>query len=553
MLFRPKIIVIALAFFSLSATAIAQDESPPKKVDWHQEIVGTWKMDIAATEKIWNSTGLKDSVESLRMLPLAPAKLDFSLDKVGFEHVPNRFGFQLKEVDLNKKTFLLLELFQADRLSTLQFQVLGPDTLVLDVPASVFGPIEIVYQRQAANPLGMADNPLLRLEGEWKFNESLSKSMWEKLVPAASLETYSLDTLQQIKKFASIRFDHTTVYYDGDQTAELVGVAASNNRTILLRTTLHEANGIEVNIISGDLIQVGDGRRRLLAIYERNKPQLSTELPLRKRFPTNNIAQSFLRGYLLEKREPLDDRSEAIGIDGAIEVNELAIERRRAADAVVNADITNMHISLFIDVQSPNHHHNGGFLVRMNDLQAINDNTGKLLSTDARRKDIDMLRVPVLANEFHNKRDGRSGPSVSFRLDAPALGATEIEQLTGEIEVFKFTSRFIKFENLHGLVGSQLQHALLDGLDIRPGIKSGPDDPRVTLTGNDEVQNRILSWHVIKENGEVMTPSSHGGYEDKIAMGFSERIPQNVALWLEVVDMEPGRKFPFNFRGIKFP
>ena len=159
-----------------------------------------------------------------------------------------------------------MELVHADRKSNLQFQVLGPDTLALDVPASVIGPIEIVYQRQPANPQGMADNPLLRLEGDWKFNESLSKSMWEKQIPAASLEKYSVD-------------------------------------------------------------------------------------------------------------------------------------------AVAHADITNMQINLFIDVQSPNQSHIGGFLVRMNDLQAIKDNTGKLLSTDARRERIEMLSVPVKANEFNNKRD----------------------------------------------------------------------------------------------------------------------------------------------------
>lgn len=533
------------------AIASAQESGAVEKIDWQTNIVGSWQIDYEATAELWKGTFLEDSVDTLPMMPIFTPNLDFAASDVGFDGVPNRFQFLVKQFDSESKR-LTLELEHDGRTWSMQFQVKNPDLLVLSVPATAIGPLELAYKRQSASPTLEKNNPLNAIAGEWRLDEALSKAVWKIQVPPQFLTKYSADTLRHIKKFETVRFDPFTIFYDGDQTAEPVELGISNEQTIKGRTGFYSQTAVEINVLSENMIQLSDSRRQLFAIYTRNKQRERSSNPFPDQFPVNAVANSFLQFYSPEMQPPLDDMVAPIGIDGSVEIEGLTLERKRAAVAVVHADITNMSIDLFVDVQASFQHQSGGFLIRMNELRDIKDSTGLVLTTDNRRSRIEMLRVPVSAREFCNKRDGRSGPVVGFVLDAPALGATEIQQLAGELEVFEYSTRLIRFEDVRGRVGKKLEHPLLTGLELKVDVKDGRF-PELELSGNDEVRNRIRNWHVVSDTGQLLQSSSEGRNGNGISKGFSQPIPKNIALWLEITDLDPGQKFPFDFRNIKFP
>lgn len=76
--------------------------------------------------------------------------------------------------------------------------------------------------------------------------------------------------------------------------------------------------------------------------------------------------------------------------------------------------------------------------LQLNRLDDIVDNTGKKLLTVQRLAAIESLQRFVIGNEMWNS-DGKSGPVIRFKLEAPALGATSIK---------KSRARF-KWQKLH--------------------------------------------------------------------------------------------------------
>lgn len=255
---------------------------------------------------------------------------------------------------------------------------------------------------------------------------------------------------------------------------------------------------------------------------------------------------AFAQGQLQERTPP-------IASSGPVEVNEIRIARVSVSDASPEADLTNMRLSLWIDVKDAKAR---DFLVRLVKLAPIADDTGKILSTDERRKEIRPLAEEVRASELKSFR-GRRGPVVSLLLDAPSRGASRIKTLKGRIEVTPAGRETITLKNLPSLVGKQVKHDLLTETNVVPRIEIDDDLTEVTLeiTGQ---HDRLIDW-AVAQDGQPLRPAmeSKSGIRDPVkslGKGYRRiRLNKNTSLLIAVTTIGMKQVIDFEFADLDLP
>ena len=160
--------------------------------------------------------------------------------------------------------------------------------------------------------------------------------------------------------------------------------------------------------------------------------------------------------------------------------HDIHIERQIASYAATGADLTHMTLTIWLPFS------NAGatkdqFLARLIELETVEDDTGKLLSTkDRLQSDRGLKGQVLLPHNMQDFRAGREGKAIFLRLDAPARRASIIKHLKGTVEVQRVKIKTITFENIHGLVGKPLEHPELKGVTIVPSIEG--DETSTTFT-----------------------------------------------------------------------
>jgi hypothetical protein len=104
--------------------------------------------------------------------------------------------------------------------------------------------------------------------------------------------------------------------------------------------------------------------------------------------------------------------------NGGVELDEIRVVRWTSLGAVTEADLTNMELKLWFPAwktQGQCFHS----LLHLQSLEKIEDDTGKLLSTEKRLKQIEYLRGEVRMDEWKGFR-GTGGPVARLLLEAPA-------------------------------------------------------------------------------------------------------------------------------------
>src|ERR1700722_6631016 len=103
------------------------------------------------------------------------------------------------------------------------------------------------------------------------------------------------------------------------------------------------------------------------------------------------------------------ERTRIAPASDGVEIEELHIVRRSALGAVKGADLTNMQLGLWFsaDWMVPN----GGSppLIHIQELSVIKDDTGRVLSTEKRLKEIEYLRGEVRGTTWQSF-GGKQGP-----------------------------------------------------------------------------------------------------------------------------------------------
>ena len=542
---RTVVLVLLLVFFApLQVNA-------QEGIDWKKEIQGGWKINHPKTSELASQGPNKKFARDLAMIPIASPSIQFTDKTISFATSSESQNYQFKAFDPESKR-IELTVENEGRESTIHFAAKDSNTLILDLPASILGPLQIVYSRTKAIGKAPPDSPLSKLTGDWKLEEELTRAMWEQTISKGTLKEYLNVAADELSP--TIQILHPYLLYS-DQTFEPWNVKVQEGSKILLESTARPQFNIEINKISDDLIQIADGRKRLFAIYSRGIEQKVKAEP-RTEFPKNRVADFFLASFSPPPTSSLQFppgykppiKVAPIGIDGNVEIMEVSVRRRQNADAVVNADIINMSIDLFLNSEFKHTSVMGGYLIDLKRLDDVHDNREKLLSPMRRRRSIEYLNSPTRPSTTHHRSKGRTGPSFSIQLDAPELGATEIKRIAGEVKLTGYEPRLIRFENVGLHQNKPLEHPLLKGMDVRPEIKNGKY-PKFALKLIQK--DRILNWYLVTAQGTILTPNSFSQGNDEVAKGFSSPIPNDVTLVMEVVLTKSSQTMPFEFNNIK--
>jgi len=235
----------------------------------------------------------------------------------------------------------------------------------------------------------------------------------------------------------------------------------------------------------------------LFAVFKRDKDaKLSLES-----FPENNHARNFLGQYQKNKpRPPIKNHRGPIAVSGNVEFGRIDITRRRSSFSAVGADMKSMSLEFLVMLPERNYAGTQNCMLKLTRLDDIQDDSGKQL-LEGRRERIKYLKHHVRANGRRTNRDGATGPTFGFTVNAPGVGATSLKNVSGQIEVIPFNTKKIRFKNIGALQGKPLEHPLLKGLDIQPRIKNG-EFPKFVLSSSLETREKIVQWHLESADGE---------------------------------------------------
>jgi hypothetical protein len=259
------------------------------------------------------------------------------------------------------------------------------------------------------------------------------------------------------------------------------------------------------------------------------------------------------------------DRKVIAPTSGGVDIERIMIVRQAARGAVKAADLTNMQIELRLmgdwknqDLDSFDH------LVWLRSLDPVEDNTGKLLSTPKRRKQIDYLEGEVRGLEWSGEAKGKGGPSIRLILDAPERSAVKIKAFQGRAEVTRARAVRLQFDDLSAIHGKELSHPDLPGLEklkVRFSIetKEGEVTAKVAAPFNYSspwFRGRLAAWSLMDGEGEIhLSSEGTSRAEGRFTVERTFRRPdfKGWSLSLVVLDPVESKTFDFEFHDIELP
>lgn len=533
-----SVICFVISVIAFNGPAIAQE------VDWKKNVQGSWRINWPKTTALALEGVQRENASTLSMAPIASPSIQLTEKTIKFEICNASQSYRFESFDKKSGRITLL-VENEGRQSNICFYAKNNDTLILDLPATVLGPLQVVYSRSGRKEALRPDSPLRSFVGEWKLEEALTRAMWKQSVSSEILKNYQSFAVGELCQ--TVRLSEFEILYS-DQTFEPWEVKSHSGSKTVLASTYSPQIFIEINKISDNLIQIADSRKRQFAVYSKGEGKVDAETAIEP-LPENRVASSFLDSFQRRPKRSRPNRAPKIGEDGDVEILAVDVDRRQSVDAVAGADIINMSIDLFFRSNASHLSTGGGYLVQLTRLDEIRDNQGTLLSTPRRRKSVSYLKGLARTNNQRYRDDGRSGTYVSIRLDAPKLSATRIQKVAGEAKLFTYEPRLIRFENVGALLNQQLEHPLLKGMDISPRIDNGLNFNFV-LQLNERDAERILSWKLVTREGDELKPMSMGGAPGGISKGFLKPIPRDATLIIQTAMMRSAQTLPFEIKNI---
>jgi hypothetical protein len=186
------------------------------------------------------------------------------------------------------------------------------------------------------------------------------------------------------------------------------------------------------------------------------------------------------------------------------------------------------------------------FLVKLDELGPIEDDTGKLLTTKKRLEWIKHLKWEVSETNMRITRN-KMGPTMGFTIDAPARQATKIKSLKGKATVAEYTSVQIEIDNKTAFSGKVLDHPKLKGLAIKPTIAFEDGSTSVNLNMPNE-SGRLDEWGLI-EKGKYASLESIAGNERT----FRGDHRNAASVWFIIRDPSNTKTLTFDFKDIELP
>jgi len=253
-----------------------------------------------------------------------------------------------------------------------------------------------------------------------------------------------------------------------------------------------------------------------------------------------------------QQPDEVQGRTSPIAISGGAELETIRIVRWKASYAAKEADLTNMEIRLWLPGKwkDESKHH----LVKFLDLKSIEDETGKLLSTNKRLEAIRYLKGEVEANGTMSFQ-GKEGPVIAFTLEAPARPASKIKSIKGKAEVSRATIASLRFGDVFSMRGKALEHPKLKVCPIRPTVEVENGETKVTL-GVPDQSARLYDWWLEKD-GKRLPLRGEGAtlFDGKYVSGKTFRGDRIKEYSLRILLAEPveSKVFEFDFKNVELP
>jgi len=248
---------------------------------------------------------------------------------------------------------------------------------------------------------------------------------------------------------------------------------------------------------------------------------------------------------------------------GGVEFDEIHIVRRVALGAVKEADLTNMQLGLWFAADWEPKDNRSPPLIHVQSLSAVEDDTGRLLSTEKRLKQVEYLRGEVRGNTWKSS-GGKQGPVVSLLLDAPVRGANKLKAIKGKAQVTLTKTVSLTFQDLAAVNGKELDHPDMKGLaamKLRFSIEE--TDGRVSAKLSAPVnyaspwnRGRLLTWDVMdgdKRIGLSSEGTSPEGEGVTVEKTYRRRTFKDLSLRLVLLEAVESKTFDFDFRDVALP
>ncbi len=248
-----------------------------------------------------------------------------------------------------------------------------------------------------------------------------------------------------------------------------------------------------------------------------------------------------------------------------VELSEIRIERRIALAAVKYADLTNMRLELWFPRNWKQKPLPDFALIQFESLDPIEDDTGKLLSTEKRLRNIEAVSTEVRVGINHPGY-GTFGPSIRLLLDAPAHGATRIKAIRGKARVSLCEPVELRFDDLTAWNDKHLEHADLKDLKaMKLRFSSEEKGDQVTAKiwapvnyASPWKRGRLDNWQ-LREGKESLSVTREAVKGDGDGIGvtveqtYERPTIKRLSLYLTVLKPVETKTFEFNFKDVELP
>lgn len=196
----------------------------------------------------------------------------------------------------------------------------------------------------------------------------------------------------------------------------------------------------------------------------------------------------------------------------------------------------------------------GPFLIRLTEIDPIEDDTGKVLSTRHAKRDWNFLHENVPTDDRF--REPTPDPQLIFDLAPPARHATKIKSLKGKAIVSKQKLSALGFSGATTFHDKPLEHPLLQDFPIRATFRvQDPVKPLVSMKLKvPRYASRIREWGLAKD-GKLLRSISSGSNNldgDK-TIHYQEIDPTDSVLAIIVADPIEPEEFTFDFKDLELP
>lgn len=246
-----------------------------------------------------------------------------------------------------------------------------------------------------------------------------------------------------------------------------------------------------------------------------------------------------------------------------VEIDDIHVERRAARGAAKGADLTNMRLKLWFAADWKTPDGSSSPLIHIQELAPIEDDTGRVLSTAARSKQIEYLRGEVRGKEWQST-GGKGGPVIDLLLDAPARGAAKLKGVKGKALVTLTKPLSLTFTDLAAVNGKVLDHPdlkVLAAMKLRFSVeeKDGGVSARLSAPVNFASpwnRGRLRNWEVrdaaglLSASREATKPEGEGVVVERT---YRRGSVKGLSLRLTVLEAVESKTFDFEFRDVELP